>query len=461
MRGWWQRRSLRARLTLIATAALAVGLAIASVLVVVGFSRSRLRAIDATSRAAATNLQHLAAAGALPQVLPVQAGQAGQVLSADGSVVASSPGTLRTLPLLPLPVVRSLARSGPTEAPVSSLDAGQQSRVTVLPVRAGGQQEYVVIAVSLAEERDTVHGLATLVIVVAPSLLIVIALLLWVLLGRALRAVSSLREGAESITDPASGQRLPLPVSEDEVHQLAVTLNAMLDRLSAASTRERSFIADAAHELRSPLASLQTQLEVAAGAGGDAERAELTQGALEDARRLVALVEDLLALARLDAGVPAAVDLVDLAALAGVPEQGPAVVRGDAATLGRVIGNLIANAERHARSRVEVGVAVSGSTVSLHVDDDGPGIAPADRERVFERFVRLDAARTRFDGGSGIGLAIVRAAVEAHGGTAVVSDSPLGGARFTVQLPAAPAAAEKSSIAADAGQWSHEAAPAP
>lgn len=423
---------------MIATAALAVGIAAGSAGLVAGFAASRVHALDTTSRSAATNLSHLASAGALPQVLPVQAGQAAQVLDSDGAVVAASPGTLRTLPLLPLPAVRALADQGPADRTIDTIDASQLSRVLVLRTPVGGQPGYVVVAVSLGDEQDTVRGLTHLVLIGAPSLLAVVALTLWLLLGRALRAVTALRTSAESITDPAGGQRLPLPVSRDEMHRLATTLNAMLDRLAAASSRERSFIADAAHELRSPVAALQTQLEVAIATDG-AGMEELTAGALEDARRLSALVEELLALARLDSGAAGPASVVDLADIAGVPGDGPAPVYGDPAMLSRAVGNLIANARRHARSRIAISVVRDADAVVLHVDDDGPGIPLADRERIFERFVRLDEARTRVDGGSGIGLAIVRATAESHGGSVTAGDGSLGGARFTMALPAAAA----------------------
>jgi signal transduction histidine kinase len=437
VRTWWRRRSLRARLTLIATAALAGGFAAGSLLLLHAFAASRFHAIDGTSRTVSSNVSALVTAGALPQILPVEAGQTAQVLTSTGAVLAASPGSLRTLPLLPLGQVAGLADTGPRNLAVDSIDSEGQSRVLVRSVAVGGSKEYVVIAVSLSDERDTTRGLAHVLAVAAPSLLIIVAATLWLLLGSALGAVTELRVGAESITDPASAERLPLPSSQDEIHHLAVTLNDMIDRLAAASARERGFIADAAHELRSPVAAMQTQLEVAVATGDSTARRELTEGALRDVERLAALVQDLLALARLESASPLPAARVDLAALAGVAGKGPCVVRGDATTLSRAIDNLRVNAEHHARSRVAVSVSGSNGTVEVSVDDDGAGVAPQDRDRIFERFVRLDVARARTQGGTGLGLSIVKATAQAHGGTVTVHDSAYGGARFTLSLPAA------------------------
>jgi signal transduction histidine kinase len=429
---------LRARLTLIATTALAAGLAAGSLLLLHGFAASRYRAIDRTSSSVGENLGALASAGALPQVLPVEAGQTAQVLTASGAVLAASPDSLRTLPLLPLSEAIRIARSGPQNTSVDSITGPTLSRVVVRLVRLGARTEYVVVAVSLADERDTARGLTYVVLIASPTLLLVVAATMWLLLGRALGAVTELRVGAESITNPSGGERLPIPSSEDEIHALALTLNDMLDRLAIASERQIGFIADAAHELRSPVAAMQTQLEVAAATADPVTSRELVAGALRDAERLVDLIQDLLALTRLESGALRADERVDLAALADVTGRGDCVVRGDPTTLSRAIENLRRNAEHHAQHRIEVSVSTSANgTVDVLVDDDGPGVPVVDRDRIFDRFVRLDAARTRADGGTGLGLAIVKATAQSHGGTVSVEDSSLGGARFRLSIPAA------------------------
>jgi signal transduction histidine kinase len=249
--------------------------------------------------------------------------------------------------------------------------------------------------------------------------------------------VEQLRAGAEQISrkgrlsDPArGGERLPVPPAADEIRALAVTLNEMLDRLAGAQERERSFVADAAHELRSPLASIQAQLEVAGRLG---DGGTLPSDLMPDVKRLSGLVEDLLLLARADADTKpparlARVDARDLVAevarayaAARVPvalvANQPVMIMVDADELRRAVGNLVDNAVRHARTRVEVAARVDQSWAVIRVSDDGTGIAPKDRERVFERFTRLDDARGRNSGGAGLGLAIVRELVIRAGGT--------------------------------------------
>jgi signal transduction histidine kinase len=426
MTRWWRRRSLRFRLTLIATVALAVGLGVGSLLLVRAFANSRLHAIDRSSVTVADNITRLTIAGALPVVLPVQAGQLGQVVDAEGAVVAASAGTLRTLPLLGLDRIRSMSGGAADDAVVDAIDGQGLSRVVVKPAGSG----FVVIAVSLRDERDTLRGIARGAAVIVPVLLFLIATILWLLLGRALGAVGDLRRAALAIVDPGAGRRLPLPGSQDEIHALTGTLNEMLDRLAAAHDRERDFLADAAHELRSPIASMRAQLEVAQAHPGTTTVREVAAGSLTDVDRLALLVEALLALARLDAGMTLAP--VDLAAL--VDQPGPLMVQGDELALRRAIDNLIANAQGHARAVVVTARAVDG-WAEVRVEDDGPGIPADQRERVFERFVRLDDARSRDAGGSGLGLAIVRTTARAHHGDVTVQESSLGGACFVLRLP--------------------------
>jgi signal transduction histidine kinase len=433
----WSRVGLRARLTLIATAALAVGLAAGSLLLLHSFSSSRLHAIDNSSRTVAANIERLTAAGALPPTLPVQAGQSAQVLTASGTVLAVSPGSSHTLPLVPIPVATTLAGSGPQSRDVDQVAATGLNRVLVRPVRTGGSTEYVVIAESLQDEQATLRSLRKSVVIAAPILLLVVGATLWFLLGRALGAVSDMGQSAEAITDPAGGIRLPLPDSHDEIRALAVTLNAMLERLGASTARERQFVADVAHELRSPLAAMHTQLEVGLSHPEGATREELLAGTLQDAERLADLVDDLLVLARLEAEPRIRTTPLDVGELANVTTAVPHVVLGDRQALTRALDNLVANAHRHAATQVVVSVErVDPATVEIRVDDDGPGVPVADRLRIFERFVRLDDARARDDGGSGLGLSIVQATAAAHHGSIRVEESDLGGARFVLSLPA-------------------------
>jgi signal transduction histidine kinase len=275
-----------------------------------------------------------------------------------------------------------------------------------------------------------------------PLVVALVAVVAWYLTGRALRPVETIRSQVESISATTLDRRVPVPSSHDEVARLASTMNAMLDRLHHARDRERQFIADASHELRSPLASLRAQLET------DPEH-EPTDGTRADLDRLQHVIDDLVDLARA-ADAPLADDEVDLDAVVlgevaavrdddvtvDVSAVHPVKVTGSAPALGRLTRNLLDNAVRHADGRVAVALSNGGATVRLTVDDDGDGVAVADRQRVFDRFARLDDGRARSDGGVGLGLAVVKATAERHGGTVTCEQSPLGGARFEVTLPA-------------------------
>jgi signal transduction histidine kinase len=304
----------------------------------------------------------------------------------------------------------------------------------------------VLTAVPVQAVDDPLRLVRTALLLGLPLLLLAAAAGVWMTVGRTLRPVEQLRAGAEDVTAADPAGRLPVPAAEDEIRRLAETLNGMLDRLESGGARQRAFVADAAHELRSPLAAVRTTLEVAL-VHPDPEGAEATlRTALEETVRLGRLVDDLLLLARLDAAAPRRVNRVDLAdvvtdvvpALAPHSQLSaePAAVVGDRDGLGRVVRNLVENAVRHAASEVRVTVT-SGQQVELVVDDDGPGIPAAERERVFDRFHRVDSPRSREAGGAGLGLAIVRELVTTMGGTVVAEPSPLGGSRFRVRLPRA------------------------
>jgi signal transduction histidine kinase len=265
--------------------------------------------------------------------------------------------------------------------------------------------------------------------------------------GATLRPVEDLRAGAETIVQSGRTARLPVPDGSDEIHKLAVTLNHLLDQQEVARARQRAFVADAAHELRSPLANLRVQLEVAQHHG----EPPATDDLLADVDRLTRLVDDLLLLARTDASPSALtfteVELDELARevagryrAARVPVRvsaatnGPQWILGDPAALQRILANLMDNAALHARSAVSVTVTQSTGHAMVIVSDDGPGIPAADRERVFGRFTRLDDGRTRDVGGSGLGLAIVRDLVGRHQGSVHLGDANPG-LSVTIRLP--------------------------
>ncbi|MFI7503714.1 sensor histidine kinase [Streptomyces sp. NPDC049687] len=298
----------------------------------------------------------------------------------------------------------------------------------------------------LEAEQSAVRTALTALLLGFPLLLAVVAGVTWLVTRRALRPVEGIRREMAAITASADlARRVPEPDTHDEVARLARTTNETLAALETSVERQRRFVADASHELRSPIASLRTQLEVGAAHPGLLD----VEGAVEDTVRLQRLAADLLLLARLDAGEgPAPGARVDLAALAreeaagraGVGVDAEAVeVAGSRGQLGRVLANLLDNAQRHARSAVTVTVrreaGRDGRWAVVAVADDGDGVPEADRERVFERFVRLDAARGRDEGGTGLGLAIARDVAVRHGGTLTARETPTGGALFELRLP--------------------------
>lgn len=284
-----------------------------------------------------------------------------------------------------------------------------------------------------------------------PPFVLVIAGATWWVARRALRPVAEMtrRVGQISHRGPLAGERLPTPHARDEVAALAVQMNDLLDRIGAGARAQRAFTADAGHELRSPLAVLRSEHEQALARDGSNVLAERS---LPELDRLERIVEDLLDLARADeARAPAVASEIDVDDVVfceadrrrrvpvDVGQVGAAKALADPESVRRVVQHLLDNAARHARATVAVSLRQEhpGAPAVLTVDDDGAGIPPDQRTRVFERFVRLDDARTRGSGGAGLGLSVVAELVAGLGGTVTVEDSPLGGARFRVSLPAA------------------------
>jgi len=315
---------------------------------------------------------------------------------------------------------------------------------------SGGRDVVLLYAAPLTAVDAATHTLLFYLLCGVPLLIVVAGVTTYLFSGRALRPVEAMRAQVAAMTEKDLAQRVPVPPARDEIGKLAETMNGMLARLQDAQGVQRRFVADASHELRSPLATIATGLELMQGGTVDKDTITALRG---ETARLKNLVEGLILLARADErGLQPRREEVDLDEVAelerGRPAGGsvvaevhavPVRVIGDRGQLARVVRNLVDNARRHARSKVLVTVGRDGDTAILDVADDGPGVPPADRARVFERFVRLDDARARADGGSGLGLAIVAEVVAAHGGTVDVTDGPLGGALFRVRLPAASA----------------------
>ena len=451
---WWRRRSLRARVTLASTAGLAVALFAVALLLRAELRASLSDGLDNTARQGAREVAALADAHRLPDPVPVAAGTITvQVLNTEGRIIDASPGADLLVPLLPADEAAANARAGRAVV-LAGPPYGLPSQVRVVTVATRGG-DTVIAAVASDQVGDSVAALTRALLIGTPLLLLVLAGAIWLVVGTTLRPIAELRRGAQNVTRTGRPRALPVPEARDEVHSLALTLNDMLSRLGEAQERQRGLVSDTAHELRSPIASIRAQLEVALDHPDTQDWRQTASDVLQDTLRLAALAEDLLVLARLDerGGRPIAHQVVDLSALAAgevsryddarvpvlVSGAEPCAVTGDADGLRRMLGNLIDNAARYAASRVEVAVSMAGPWARLTVTDDGPGLSPPDAERAFGRFTRLDNARSRDgegEGGAGLGLAIVRATAQAHGGSASLEDAEPG-LQAVVLLPAA------------------------
>lgn len=303
------------------------------------------------------------------------------------------------------------------------------------------------VASSLRDVRLTVSRVTNALLIATPALVLMVGILTWLIVGRALYPVHSITRRVQEITGSTLHERVPEPPGGDEVGELARTMNAMLDRLEASAESQRRFMSDASHELRSPVASIRTQVETALMVPGGADWEQIARTVLQEDIRLASLVDNMLTMARIEEGmdrVEVEVDLDEVvfdqtsrATECAVDRSrvGAGRVLGVPSELASVVRNLFDNAVRHARSVVAISLSTEGAQVRFAVEDDGPGVAPTDRERIFERFARLQEGRARDSGGSGLGLALSRHIVEAHGGTISVGTGPLGGARFEVVLP--------------------------
>jgi signal transduction histidine kinase len=459
---WWRRRGLRARVTITAALGLLVAIAAADLLLFTALRISLTRSVDDAARQGAAGVVALIDANRLPSPVPVAPDVTIQVLDSAGQITDVSPDTDRLVPLLSLAQATASADTDRV-VPLNGPAFGMSSQLRVTAMRASGG-DLVIAAVPYSSVSGSLSVVAKALVFGTPLLFVLFIGAIWFAVGSTLRPITLLRRGAARVTGTGVSSDLPVPEARDEVQSLAVTLNDMLSRLAAAQQRQRALVSDTAHELRSPIASIRAQLEVALDHPAGQDWESTARDVHADVLRLARLAEDLLLLARLDerAGAPrrgATVDLAELTAsvvarygAAQVPVvcAGPeesCLVAGDCDALDRLLVNLIDNAVRYAKSRVTVTVRREREWVTLAVTDDGPGIPAADLERVFDRFARLDDARSRDGdegGGAGLGLAIVRATAQAYGGTArlevAVPDADPPGLRAVVRLPPASAA---------------------
>ncbi len=438
--------SIRVRMTL--------GAAVIATLVCVGVSALALLSVRGQAAdyeheqtvADALHVVHLIKRDRLPSRLDERDSSALQVLDARGAVVATT---------------RSLAGRAPMATFRPDEQSVQTSRVLCPPAGLSGCMNVVSFRVYQSDGDWIVYAadstvpwyvsphLCAFLLLVSAMAVAVTAAHTWRTVGRTLGPVDAIRAELAEITATDSGRRVPVPPGRDELRQLAVTVNATLDRLDSALERQRRFTSDASHDLRSPITAARVCIEEALLYPGEADWPAVAGTTLTCLDRLQAIVDDLLELARLDADADAAshVTPVDLSALVGAElDRGPrrhpvhphltpgTTVRGDRLRLARLLTNLLDNAERHAESRIDVTVRKLEGTAVLEVLDDGAGIAPEHRELVFQRFARLADARERDAGGTGLGLPIARQIARSHGGTLGIEDSS-GGARFVLRLP--------------------------
>jgi signal transduction histidine kinase len=448
--------SIRVRTTVAAVIVVGVAMSLASIAMVTILMRSLRGQVTATALSKADTLAQELESGVLIADLvlgdPADDEELVQIVDAGGAVLGSSPNVSgwATLALVRPGTTRTIPPRTPPD--VEPLD--DPFLLVASDVEGPGNIEWVIVGRNLETVEEGRSALTIALVIIMPLLLLVVGLVTWLVTARALSPVDAIRAEVDAISTRDLHRRVPDPPGDDEISRLAGTMNRMLERLEAGQHRARRFVSDASHELRSPVAAIRQFAEVALAHPERTAVGELAEVVLEEDARLQRLVEDLLLLTRIDEGtIPhptGAVDLDDLlleeaARLRATTDLKIDVrsvsagrVIGDAEQLERLIRNLTDNAARHARGTVRLSLQeVSGRTI-LGVDDDGIGVDPAEREHIFQRFVRLDDARDRDSGGSGLGLAIVREVATFHGGSVRILDNDLGGTRFEVDLPAHP-----------------------
>lgn len=439
--------TVRVRTTVAAVVVVGVAMAIGAVVLVAVLRDTLTRGVHTAAMLRARDVAAVLESGTRPEGLMLAVDDPGdllvQVLDRDGRVVASSPNVEGRPPV---------ARLRPGES--AEVDVPVEDENFLAVARAADTPEgrlTVVVARTTETVVDSTETVTRMLVAGMPVLLLIVGATTWRVVGRALAPVEAIRNEVDEISAAELHRRVPNPPGNDEIARLAATMNHMLERLERAQARQRRFVSDASHELRSPVASIRQHAEVALAHPDRTTTTELADTVLAEDLRVQRLVDDLLTLTQADEHTlqlrrrPLDVDdlvfeearrlrdTTDLRIDTTAVSAGR--VHGDTTGLRRVLRNLGDNAARHARSRINLALEERNGTVFLAVDDDGSGIPQAERTRVFERFVRLDDARSRDGGGSGLGLAIVSELVAAHGGTVVITDSSLGGARIEVSLP--------------------------
>ena len=440
--------SVRARVTAVATLAVLIVLVLSGA-ILVHLQRETLTSnVDESLVRMSDGLIADAGAGELTLLHPHgDEDIVAQIVASDGTVLGATSN------------LAGASRISRWTAPATGTRVGRVPSLTGHPVAHrllarrftlnDGRVVTLYVGAPLDDVRDNINYLTRSMLAAVPIMVAILAALVWWLVGRTLRPVESIRAQVASMRGTDIDQRVPEPRGTDEVARLARTMNALLGRIEDATKRQRRFVADASHELRTPLTRMRTELEVDVAHPERADAAGTQRSVLEEVTSLQQLVDDLLLLARSDEGARPHQQSVDLTAVVleealtprvkdvvvDTTAVSPATVTGDAEQLRRVVRNLLDNAVRFARARVSIALSTNASGVTMSVTDDGPGVPAEQRERVFERFTRLDDSRAAATGGAGLGLAIAREVVERHDGTISVVANGDVGARFDVRLP--------------------------
>ena len=437
------RRTIRFRIT--AAAVVLSGILLVGVaLVMIAVVRSQLTDnLDESINQRADTLESVLSSG-LPPQMPGDEDLLVQVVDADGTSLASSANLVGKPPITSLTPGHRTVHSVPGRTEVF--------RVLVRRVTSQGRPALLIVGTNYDHVTEPVSILSRFLAIAVPCVVFALGVLTRWLTGRTLRPVERMRLDMAEITGTSLDRRVQEPKTGDEIDRLAHTMNATLDRLEDAIRRQQRFVADASHELRSPLTRIRSELEVDIAQAQPDQPTTTQQSVLEETISLQHLVDDLLHLARSDDAPQEMrserVDLDDIVFREArrLRERGRVTVDlrevsaiqtiGDADQLARATRNLVENAERHATTTVTITLTERDGRARLTVSDDGDGISVENRQLIFERFTRLDEARTRDAGGTGLGLAIVRDIVERH--TGIIDIDEVAPTQFVVELPLAP-----------------------
>ncbi len=430
-------RTIRFRTTVLATIFVIVGLVLSGVALVVLQRNALTAGIDAALEQRVAEISQVEGG---TSALPAFVDGFAQLVGPDGLVLSSTPN---------LDGVAALAAGDVEGFVITQVPEVDDDSFRVL-TKAATDGSVIIVGSSYDPVGESVAALLAAMALIVPILTVVFAALIWWMVGRTLQPVEVMRQEVAGIGAGDLGARLAEPHTDDEIGRLAVMLNEMLARIEASTQRQRQFVADASHELRSPLTRLRARLELAEKDPSSRKLAD-PEALLEEVIGMQTLVEDMLHLARADSGDGAVefrpLDLDDVVLREGrkLKERGrvgvdlsgvsAAYVVGDAGQLARAVRNIMENAERYARNTIEVSLIEEDGFGVVVVADDGPGVDPADAERIFGRFARLDESRTAQTGGAGLGLAIAREIAGRHGGTLRLKQDTGLGATFELKIP--------------------------